>query len=133
MTHEGYWRVPPWAMHLANLYWHCRATRCNEAARRKWYRYIREERDTLEQLGVDAELVRLACRHLTRPRCQKALTRLVSYEEAVHQVQRIQGRETLRYLSRAGITPRLYRQPQRSTNKNKPINLVKMIKALTAA
>lgn len=108
--HEPYldvpvaWGVPGWARTLANLYWRLRAVRkYNQAARRKWYRYIRRERDYLEQQGVDSELVRLACRYLNRPQEGNALDRLLAFELVVIQLHRIQGLVILEELGKRRV------------------------------
>lgn len=109
----GYWRLPAWASRLSNLYWRLRAARSwDSAARRKWYRYIRFERDDLVNLGIDAELVRLACRYFSDPRCGPALDRLVAFEMVVNRLRFIQGAIDLASIERrpAGFFPDLSRE-----------------------
>lgn len=108
--HEPYldvpvaWGVPGWARTLANLYWRLRAVRRHDqAGRRKWYRYIRRERDYLEGQGVDSELIRLACRYLMRPVEGKALDRLLAFELVVIQLHRIQGLTLLERLGKRSM------------------------------
>ena len=47
---------------LNNYYWQIRYTRI-KAVRRKYYRYIAKEEKRLIDSGVDAEELRLLCRH----------------------------------------------------------------------
>lgn len=98
------WVVPGWARTLANLYCRLRAVRgYDHAAHRKWYRYIRRERDFLEAQGVDSELIRLACRYLMRPVEGKALNRLLAFELVVIQIHRIRGSTVLERLAKRSI------------------------------
>ena len=50
---------------LNNYYWQIRYTRI-KAVRRKYYRYIAKEEKRLIDSGVDAEELRLLCRHPIR-------------------------------------------------------------------
>ena len=73
---------PDWASKLANTYWFLRYNRkFNQAARRKYYRRIANEKKRLTESGVDAELVRLLCRHLAKPSCPHAKGRYMSYQQ----------------------------------------------------
>lgn len=122
MSSPDHWRVPTWAGRLCNLYWRLRNLReFDSAGRRKFYRYIRAERDYLIERGVDAELLRLACRHLSFPnlsdrRAQPALSRLVAFEQTVYALAQVKGTIELysSFRSRAGLpilcdVPRCYR------------------------
>lgn len=48
---------------LNNLYWHLRFTR-KLSVKRRYYRYIANEKKRLISSGVDSECLRLRCRHL---------------------------------------------------------------------
>lgn len=64
---------PGWAIGICNHYWHLRYCRGFHAARiRKEYRRIEAEKKRLQSEGVDAELLRLLCRHMVNPRSQVA-------------------------------------------------------------
>lgn len=78
---------------LRQLYWRLRAIRAyDNAARRKWYRRIKIEKDRLEDIGFSAEHLRLYCRYMANPREQcNALNRLRSFEEMLIEFARIQG------------------------------------------
>jgi hypothetical protein len=66
---------------LANLYWMLRYYRkWDGAKRRKYYRLIAVEKKRLIESGVDAELVRLACRSLANLRNQNAEARYLLYK-----------------------------------------------------
>lgn len=110
------WNRPGWARTLSNLYWRLRNVRRHDmAGRRKWYRYIRAERDYLVEHGVDAELVRLACRYLSNPLEGPALSRLVAFELVVERLNAMSGNQALRQLSKRNIctfTPD--REPRRA-------------------
>lgn len=81
---------PEWSNELRNLYWHLRDVRLYDLARRrKYYRYIRKERDCLLQKGINHELLRLFCRHLSNPTCRFAASRLAAFERQMH-MQRFQ-------------------------------------------
>lgn len=79
---------------LRNLYWMLRATRSYDtAARRKWYRRIRIERDRLVVEGATQEHVRLYCRYLSNPLSDSpALRRLQAYEAAVVEYAQLEQR-----------------------------------------
>ena len=95
-----HWKRPAWAATLCNLYCRLRAVRkWDQAGRRKWYRYIRAERDYLVEHGVDAELVRLACRYYSKPGEGPAMDRLVAYEQVVIMLNAIQGNMALERLA----------------------------------
>lgn len=98
------WVRPGWAATLCNLYWRLRAVRRHDSAgRRKWYRYIRDERDFLVSNGVDAELVRLACRYYSNPVEGPALDRLEAFEQVVLKLHAIQGNAALHELARRDV------------------------------
>jgi hypothetical protein len=66
---------------LHGLYWFLRFYRnWDEAARRDCYRKIAVEKKRLIESGVDAEEVRLLCRHLANLKDRKAETRYVTYK-----------------------------------------------------
>lgn len=74
--------MPEWSGNLRNLYWYLRYHRnWNEAKRRASYRRIAAEKKRLIESGVDAELVRLLCRHLANTRDQHAEARYLRYEK----------------------------------------------------
>lgn len=68
---------------LRNHYYFIRdsrtANRYSRARRRKYYRYIQDEKKRLIDSGVDAELVRLYCRMLSNLRNQNAAERYAIY------------------------------------------------------
>jgi hypothetical protein len=67
-------------MGLKTLYWHVRNIRPYQTAlRRKLYRYIEQERKRLHEAGVDPELTRLYCRHLSNLRNRAAAERFEFY------------------------------------------------------
>lgn len=67
---------------LTNLYWHIRYTR-NKSVKRKYYRYIAKEKKRLIGSGVDAEELRLYCRHLSNLRNEQAENRLIAYRKTL--------------------------------------------------
>lgn len=98
------WKRPGWASTLSNLYYRLRAVRgYDKAGRRKWYRYIRVERDFLVAAGVDAELVRLACRYYAKPCDGPDLHRLIAFELVVIRLNSIQGNMALQKLSQRRV------------------------------
>jgi hypothetical protein len=75
---------PEWSAQLRELYWQLRiARKTNEARLRKAYRLVRRERDRLESLGHDPELLRLFCRWAVNPKNELADLRWRSYSVAV--------------------------------------------------
>lgn len=99
------WKRPGWAATLSNLYYRLRGVRAYDTAgRRKWYRYIRSERDYLVGNGVDAELVRLACRYYAKPCDGPDLHRLIAFEQVVIRLNCIQGNLALERLSRRCVS-----------------------------
>lgn len=76
---------------LNNLYWFIRYTRI-KSVKRKYYRYIAQEKQRLIQVGVDAEELRLYCRHLSNLRNERAENRLAAY------------RKTLKICRTSGVT-----------------------------
>lgn len=72
--------LPPYSSTLANLYWMLRYKRARStAARRRYYRYISDEKKRLILAGVDEEEVRLICRYLSNPHNKHAETRCFAY------------------------------------------------------
>lgn len=67
---------------LNNYYWQIRYTRI-KAVRRKYYRYIAKEKKRLIDSGVDAEELRLLCRHLSNLRNEQAEIRLETYRKTL--------------------------------------------------
>lgn len=86
-----YYQHPDAFMALRNLYWFLRYRRSWDlAARRKWYRRIRIERNNLENMGFSAEHVRLYCRYMANPGPQSpALKRLQTFEAMLAEINRI--------------------------------------------
>ena len=81
---KEFWKAPDWINVLANLYCRLRfVRRFDEAGRRKFYRYIAHERQLLVSSGVDAEYVRLICRHLADMTKSDRLAAIRRYEAAV--------------------------------------------------
>lgn len=79
-----FWKAPDWSNVLANLYTRLRfVRRFDESSRRKFYRYIAKERQLLEQAGVDAEYVRLICRHWSDTTKPERLAAIRRYEAEV--------------------------------------------------
>lgn len=68
--------MPEWGGLLRNYYYFIResrgTSRHSRAKRRRYYRYVRAEKDKLIMLGVDQELLRLYCRYLSNTRNQYA-------------------------------------------------------------
>lgn len=52
---------------LYNLYWFIRSTR-NRSVKRRYYRYVADEKKRLIESGVDDECLRLLCRSLANSR-----------------------------------------------------------------
>lgn len=77
---------------LRQLYWQLRSVRSfDNAARVRFYRRIRKERDRLESLGFSIEHVRLYCRYLSNPVVQSpALSRLKAFETMLIEFSRMQ-------------------------------------------
>lgn len=71
---------------LNNYYWQIRYTRI-KAVRRKYYRYIAKEKKRLIETGVDAEELRLLCRHLSNLRNKQAEIRLEAYRKNLKENQ----------------------------------------------
>lgn len=65
---------------LNNLYWHIRYTR-NKSIKRKYYRYVFNEKKRLIESGVDAEELRLVCRALSKRLDFHAERRLEQYRK----------------------------------------------------
>lgn len=82
---EILWRpLPAWTEKIRSHYWELRWARGRDSARvRKMYRRIRSERDSLERQGVNAELVRLLCRHLCNPNNEVALIRFWCFADSL--------------------------------------------------
>jgi hypothetical protein len=60
--------LPAYASTLCNLYWQLRARRSFDLAkRRRFYRYISDEKKRLFLEGVEKEEIRLLCRYLANP------------------------------------------------------------------
>ena len=60
-----FYQYPEWSSTIRQHYWHLRFARGFDGARiRKQYRLIEKEKKRLHDAGVDAELVRLLCRHM---------------------------------------------------------------------
>lgn len=99
----NFYKHPPLFMTLNHLYWNLRYRRSfDTAARRKWYRRIKMERERLVAGGASAEHVRLYCRYLSNPSADSpALRRLVAYEAAVFEYQRLQQRLALQIPAKA--------------------------------
>lgn len=72
--------MPPWSTTLCNAYWHLRNLRAFDGAgRRRLYRRIADEKKRLIGSGVEAEEVRLLCRHLANPGNQNAEQKFRKY------------------------------------------------------
>lgn len=73
-------KLPPYSPHLANLYWMLRYHRGrSSAARRRYYRRIREEKNRLFSAGFDREEIRLLCRYLSDPANKHAESAFLAY------------------------------------------------------
>lgn len=72
--------MPPWSATLCNLYWRLRYRRDWQLAlRRRYYRKIFDEKKRLIESGVDAEELRLLCRHLANLSNKHAQRRYLAY------------------------------------------------------
>lgn len=67
---------------LQNLYWHIRYHR-NRSIKRRYYRYVADEKKRLLDAGVDPEELRLTCRALSGRLNLHAERRLARYREAL--------------------------------------------------
>lgn len=66
---------------IINLYWWVRHNTRNRSARRKYYRYIFQEKKRLIESGaVDPECLRLFCRSLSKIHCGHARRNYESYK-----------------------------------------------------
>lgn len=65
---------------LRNLYWFIRYTR-NPSVKRRYYRYVADEKKRLLDAGVDPEELRLMCRALSRRLDLHAEKRLTIYRK----------------------------------------------------
>lgn len=75
--------LPKWSFNLRNLYYRLRYCRSDDiAGRRRFYRYIRDERDFL-QSHVPAELIRVLCRALANPQDERRLNRFWALFDAL--------------------------------------------------
>ena len=73
-------KLPSYASRLANLYWMLRYKRArSSAARRRYYRYIADEKKRLFLEGVDKKEVLLLCRHLCNPGNKHAESAFLAY------------------------------------------------------
>lgn len=99
----NFYKHPDLYGQLRQLYWHLRYRRSfDTAARRKWYRRIKAERERLVSGGASAEHVRLYCRYMSNPLPDcPALRRLVAYEAAVVEYQRLQSRLVIQNTAKA--------------------------------
>ena len=66
---------------LKNLYWFIRYTR-NSSTKRKYYRYVENEKKRLLDAGVDSEELRLLCRSLSGRLNLHAERRLSAYRKS---------------------------------------------------
>ncbi len=66
--------------HLYNFYWYLRVTR-NAAKKRRYYRYVKQEKKRLEKLGANTECLRLFCRHLSNLKNGQAEKRYMNYRK----------------------------------------------------
>ncbi|CAG9932945.1 conserved protein of unknown function [Candidatus Nitrotoga arctica] len=67
---------PAWTSTIRNHYWYLRYARGFDLVKiRKRYRYIASEKKRLQIESVDAELIRLLCRHMVNLKNQKAAER----------------------------------------------------------
>jgi hypothetical protein len=57
--------IPDWARTLVSHYWRIRVESRDKAKRRRYYRYVEKEKLRLAELGIDQELIRATCRHLS--------------------------------------------------------------------
>lgn len=73
-------KPPSYSTVLCNLYWHLRHYRGRDlAARRRYYRYISDEKKRLFLEGVDKKEVLLLCRYLSEPRNIHAKSAFLAY------------------------------------------------------
>lgn len=73
-------KLPPYSAKLANLYWMLRYKRDrDQAARRRYYRYIEAEKNRLFSAGFDREEIRLLCRYLSNPHSKHAERAFLGY------------------------------------------------------
>lgn len=72
-------KTPAYSGKLCNLYWMLRYKRRSSAARRRYYRYISDEKKRLFLEGVDQEEIRLLCRHLCNPHDKHAERAFLHY------------------------------------------------------
>lgn len=87
-----FYQHPEAFCNLRQFYWHLRSRRAFDlAARQRWYRRIRAERQRLVELGYSVEHLRLYCRWLSNPLPDSpALRRLQSFEAMLIEFARIQ-------------------------------------------
>lgn len=78
-------------VNLRQFYWHLRCCRAYDlAARRCWYRRMRQERERLVALGYSVEHLRLYCRYMSNPVDDSpALRRLQAFEAMLVEFARI--------------------------------------------
>lgn len=86
MDQHLFYKGPSAFIDLRHFYWKLREVRSfDNAARVKWYRRIKKEKDRLVQLGFSSEHIRLYCRYMSNPQMDSpALRRLWAYEQAVY-------------------------------------------------
>lgn len=81
---KEFWKAPDWSNVLANLYCRLRLVRRHDhSRRRKFYRYIANERELLVSSGVDAEYLRLICRRFADTTKRDRLAAIIRYESQV--------------------------------------------------
>lgn len=60
-----FYHYPDWSLLIRNLYWYLRQFRSFDSVKiRKQYRRIANEKNRLQGEDVDADLIRLLCRHM---------------------------------------------------------------------
>jgi len=89
----NFYQHPEAFRNLRNTYVLLRLNRItNTAARRKYYRRIKAERERLESIGYIPEHLRLYCRYLSNPFPESpALKRLRAFEAMMVELARVQS------------------------------------------
>lgn len=83
-----FYKYPEWSVVIRNHYWILRSLRPHHVARRRMqYRRIEVEKKRLQSEGVDAEVVRLLCRHMVNLRNVYAEKR---FWQAFHKSKQLQ-------------------------------------------
>lgn len=88
-----FYQHPRELAHIRSLYWRLRAIRAyDQAARRKWYRRIKRERERVLAQGWDSEHLRIYCRMMADPLRLERVAAVQAYERAAREYALLEAR-----------------------------------------